>query len=180
MPKQILQCSVFYLFDEENNSVLLGYKKRGFGKNQFNGYGGKFDASVDKTIRDTAIRELEEESGIRVQNLWCCGMIEFEFDEHVEAKILQVFVYKSNDGKNYQGTLVETDEMRPAWYKLQDIPYENMWKDDTYWFPHLFEHKQTDLPTIFKAYFRFSDFSTILHHKMETKFVPEQALLDYI
>jgi 8-oxo-dGTP pyrophosphatase MutT (NUDIX family) len=43
-------------------SVLLGYKKRGFGVGKFNGFGGKVDPG--ETLVASAQRELEEESGI--------------------------------------------------------------------------------------------------------------------
>ena len=33
--------------------------------------------------------------------------------------------------------LFRTDEMRPAWYSVDDIPYAQMWEDDPYWLPLL-------------------------------------------
>ena len=29
----------------------------------------------------------------------------------------------------------ESNEMRPAWFLLQDIPYDQMWDDARYWLP---------------------------------------------
>lgn len=44
--------------------VLLGMKKRGFGVNKWNGYGGKIEPD-DSSIDAAAIREMKEECNIR-------------------------------------------------------------------------------------------------------------------
>ena len=45
---------------DEHNRILLGRKKRGFGADKYNGFGGKLEAG--ESFRDCAIRELFEES----------------------------------------------------------------------------------------------------------------------
>lgn len=49
----------------------------------------------------------------------------------------------------YTGTLVESDEMKPAWYHVSDIPFKEMWLDDELWFPTFLEGK------IFRGQFVF-------------------------
>ena len=49
-------------FVRKDDKILLGMKKRGFGKGKYNGFGGKKEDN--ETIHDAAIRELREESGI--------------------------------------------------------------------------------------------------------------------
>ena len=44
---------------DEQNRILLGRKKRGFGADKYNGFGGKLEAG--ESFRDCAIRELFEE-----------------------------------------------------------------------------------------------------------------------
>lgn len=46
----------------ENRHVLLGMKKRGFGKGKWNGFGGKVEQG--ETMVESAVRELKEEAGI--------------------------------------------------------------------------------------------------------------------
>ena len=41
---------------DEQNRILLGRKKRGFGADKYNGFGGKLDDG--ESFRDCAIREL--------------------------------------------------------------------------------------------------------------------------
>ena len=48
----------------EENRVLLGMKKRGFGVGKWNGFGGKLEPG--ETVVEAAARELEEESGLVV------------------------------------------------------------------------------------------------------------------
>ncbi|CAE6502785.1 unnamed protein product [Rhizoctonia solani] len=46
-----------FVFDPAENKVLLGLKKRGFGKGIYNGFGGKLDPG--ETVADAALRELQ-------------------------------------------------------------------------------------------------------------------------
>jgi 8-oxo-dGTP diphosphatase/2-hydroxy-dATP diphosphatase len=43
--------------------ILLGMKKRGFGMGKWNGFGGKVEPA--ETVEDAALRELEEEAGLK-------------------------------------------------------------------------------------------------------------------
>src|SRR3989344_3547623 len=33
------------------------------------------------------------------------------------------------------GEPMETEEMRPQWFRFEDIPFEQMWLEDKYWMP---------------------------------------------
>ena len=48
----------------EDNRVLLGMKKRGFGAGKWNGFGGKLEAG--ETVVEAAAREVREECGYDV------------------------------------------------------------------------------------------------------------------
>ena len=53
--------------NKKEKKVLLGLKKRGFGKDKWNGFGGKVETENKETIMTSVIRELKEESGLTVQ-----------------------------------------------------------------------------------------------------------------
>ena len=53
-----------------------------------------------------------------------------------------------------------TSEMRPQWFQLDQIPFADMWPDDSYWFPLLLQKKK------FHGYFKFQNHDTILDHKL--------------
>ncbi|KAK2116562.1 Nudix (Nucleoside diphosphate linked moiety X)-type motif 1 [Saguinus oedipus] len=104
--------------------VLLGMKKRGFGAGRWNGFGGKVQEG--ETIEEGAKRELQE-SGLTVDALHKVGQIVFEFVGEPELMDVHVFCTDS-----VQGTPVESDEMRPHWFQLDQIPFKDMWPDDSY------------------------------------------------
>lgn len=51
-------------------------------------------------------------------------------------------------------------EMRPRWFQLDQIPFADMWPDDSYWFPLLLQKKK------FQGYFKFQGPNTILDYTL--------------
>ena len=82
-------------------------------------------------------------------------MISFEFKGNPE--IFQVHLFK---GYKYDGIVQESEEMRPAWYKIKEIPYVSMWVDDKFWLPLLLNDK------IFYGYFLFEEENKILEYNI--------------
>lgn len=121
--------------------VLLGEKKRGFGKGKLNGYGGKVQEGED--FFSAAIRELFEEAKIHAlkEDLEKIAEIDFFFsDVPVEKDWNQtVHVYSL---KKWDGKPQETEEMKPEWHKRNAMPMERMWIDDPYWLPMVLEGKK--------------------------------------
>lgn len=133
--------------------VLLGMKKRGFGAGRWNGFGGKVQEG--ETIEDAAKRELQEESGLTVDVLHKVGQIVFEFAG--DPELMDVHIFRTD---SVQGTPEESDEMRPQWFQLDQIPFGDMWPDDRYWFPLLLQKKK------FRGYFKFQGHDTIVDHTL--------------
>lgn len=116
-----------YLLKED--SVCLGYKKRGFGEGNWNGYGGKLEEG--ESIVDATIREMYEESSVIIteENLEQVAVVEFIFEDGKHLEVHTFFV------RTWKGEPTETEEMKPEWFTFPDIPYDKMWADDKYWFP---------------------------------------------
>ena len=95
---------------DNNKSILLGMKLRGFGIGKWNGFGGKIEAG--ETIEEGAIREVHEECGIKVISLVRIGYLVFKMK--LDKKYMKVHVFESYD---FTGEPVITDEMRPQWFK---------------------------------------------------------------
>lgn len=108
--------------------VLLGMKKRGFGVDKYNGFGGKVEPN--ESMREAAVRELAEESGLHANALTMRGTLLFYMRD--SSKIMNVGVYECRD---FSGDLAESDEMVPRWFDESDIPLDRMWPDDAYWMP---------------------------------------------
>lgn len=116
--------TVVYLYNAER--ILLAMKKRGFGAGWWNGYGGK--VAPGETIAAAAARELMEESGI-VTQLTPQGKITY----HFKGDDLVIHFFHN---ANFNGTAIETEEMRPEWFSRDGaIPYEKMWPSDTITLP---------------------------------------------
>lgn len=64
--------------------------------------------------------------------------------------------------------------MKPDWFSFQDIPFDQMWSDDKYWFPYILEN------TRFMGYFHFAqDQKTILQQKFNSSIEQDDLLLDF-
>ena len=128
-------------------------KKRGFGAGRWNGFGGKVSAA--ETIEDAAKREIKEEAGIEIINLDKVGIIDFEFKG--DPEILQVHIFKS---ENFSGEPMESEEMKPRWFHVNEIPFKEMWPDGIHWMPLFLSGKK------FKGKFLFGESDIILEQEL--------------
>jgi 8-oxo-dGTP diphosphatase/2-hydroxy-dATP diphosphatase len=131
----------------QHPKILLGMKKRGFGAGRWNGFGGKVE--MNESIEEAARRELKEEVGIEVKDLNKIGIIEFQFES--DPKILEVHIFKSQD---FLGEPLESEEMNPQWFFIEEIPFDKMWPSDMHWMPLFLKGKK------FKGKFLFDRPST--------------------
>lgn len=154
--KRILTLCIIH----QHPKVLLGMKKRGFGAGRWNGFGGKVEEG--ESIEQAAIRELEEESGIKALNFEKVGILDFSFQENNEDLEMHIFSIK-----NFEGEIIESEEMKPEWFFLDEIPFAQMWSDDLLWMPLFLSGKK------FKGKFLFDKPSTkeyaakIINHELK-------------
>ena len=137
----------------QGDKVLLGMKKRGFGTGRWNGFGGKLHEG--EIMEEAAIREMKEESGVDMKEFEKVGIMEFKnygFDDFFEVHIFKV--------KSFIGEVIETEEMKPQWFNISEIPYKDMWPDDTYWFPLFLTDKK------FKGKFVFGENDVVLEKEL--------------
>lgn len=135
---------VTLLFLVKNNQVLLAMKKRGFGEGKWNGYGGK--PKLSEKITNTAIRETQEEIGVIPKNIKQVAVINF-YNQDKPKWDQQAIVFIT---KEWKGDPTETDEMKPQWFNLDEIPFKSMWIDDLFWLPLVLENKKIKASFTFK------------------------------
>ncbi|MDO8560251.1 MAG: 8-oxo-dGTP diphosphatase [bacterium] len=123
MKKQYTLCLI-----QQGDDVLLGFKKRGFGQGRWNGFGGKVEEG--ETVDAAAVREVNEEVGLRVAKLDLRGILAFLFEGKKDS--LEVHIFRAVE---WNGIPAETAEMRPQWFANHAIPYDRMWPDDRHWLP---------------------------------------------
>lgn len=126
------------VFLQKDGHILLAMKKRGFGADKWNGAGGKLESG--ERFVDAAVRECQEEIGVTPTNLQHVGHLDF-FETNDPSFHHDCHIFTT---RTWQGEPVETEEMRPQWFALSDIPYENMWADDILWLPLLLKHQLFD------------------------------------
>lgn len=117
------------LYIVKDGKVLLIEKKRGLGSGLINGLGGKVEEN--ETIEQAVIREAKEEAGITPKDLKKKATLFFTNNENKHI-IVHVFV-----AYDYEGEPIETEEAKPFWQSINEIPYDKMWEDDIYWLPYV-------------------------------------------
>lgn len=137
----------------EDDEILLIEKKRGVGEGLYNGPGGKVE---DESVEDCIIREVKEETRIDIQEVEKIGELEFIFGQD---PFMFVHVFTTS---KFNGGIEETEEARPEWFSIKNIPLNEMWPDDKYWIPKMLDGEK------FLARFYFDeDGDEILDHRFE-------------
>lgn len=140
------------LFVREAGQVLLIEKKRGLGHGLVNAPGGRLEPG--ETPREAALREVEEELGVRPREARWCGRHRFQF---LDGYSMDVHVY---DSQGADGEAIETAEAVPLWVAEDAIPYARMWSDDPLWIPYLLAGLRFDGRYVF-------DGRDMLDHRVE-------------
>lgn len=112
--------------------VLLGEKRRGFGVGRVVVPGGKIDAG--ETPRAAAVRELAEETALRVQgaDLVARGVLDFTFPDGGGPRMSAAVFLVDEPG----GEPTSTDELDVLWAPVDALPRARMWPDTPLWLPH--------------------------------------------
>ena len=116
-------------FPVQKDKVLLGLKKRGFGEGKWNGFGGK--VLLEENPEEAATRELREEVGLSTEPVGLKKMAVINFFDG-DKPIFKCHVFLV---RKWRGKAAESEEMKPQWFKLKEIPYREMWASDKIWIP---------------------------------------------
>jgi mutator protein MutT len=144
---------IFLVKDDE---VLLAMKKRGFGEGRWNGVGGKLDSG--ETIEQALIRECQEEIEVTPMAYEQVALLEFDAMFKDERTTLMVHAFLCTEWK---GQPIETEEMRPQWFKTSKVPYDKMWQDDKFWLPQVLSGKKL------KGTFLFDEQDNLVEHRVQ-------------
>lgn len=154
--QKVQQATLCFLIDGEK--VLLAMKKRGFGVGLWNGVGGK--VAQGETIESAAQREASEEIGIKIIEAKKAGLIHFYFPEDPKKKDWNQDVHVFLVTK-WEGQPQETEEMRPEWFGISEVPFGEMWSDDPHWLPRILAGERI------LAWFAFDDGNKVSDYKVK-------------
>jgi 8-oxo-dGTP pyrophosphatase MutT (NUDIX family) len=121
-------------------------KKRGFGEGKWNGSGGK--AKEGEKIEAVMKREMKEEYNITPTEFEKAAEITF-IEPSIPGEgiwVAHVFLIRKWTGK-----ITESEEMKPQWFPVNQVPYQEMWTSDTLWLPRVLKGEK------FKAKFTYDN-----------------------
>jgi 8-oxo-dGTP pyrophosphatase MutT (NUDIX family) len=142
-PTQKQYTLIFPVLTSDNSNdppkVLLGHKKRGFGIHKWNGFGGKL--LPHETPRACAIRELYEESALHVDShelayaglLVLCSPSATATSNTVDTNDEEWLVIHVYTCTSWRGEPQESEEMKPQWWPVKDVPKDLMWEETAEW-----------------------------------------------
>jgi 8-oxo-dGTP diphosphatase len=135
----------------KGNRVLLKLANQGVSKGYWNCPGGKMEKG--ETPRECAIREVKEETGLDVKNLFAHGKLSFFFARDKNPDWV-VYLFSS---KSFSGRMRGSSEGRLKWFGMDRIPYDKMWDDDRYWLSLMFDKRRFDASFVFDKDNRISN-----------------------
>ena len=142
----------------KDGKIFLWEKMRGFAKWVLNWIWGKQegDESMDKCM----IREAKEEIGVNIIEQEKVWIMTFIFEEKPEFN-LTVHLYNII---NYTWEPKESEEIKPFWFDLDNIPYEKMWEFDKYWLPRILNWEK-DIE--YKTWYDFDNWKLLRYNKIK-------------
>lgn len=119
--------------------LLLGYKKRGLGADLYNAAGGKIEP--EETILAAAIRETQEEFCVTLLNPKHRGVLNI-FNRSTHGPFAQESQIDLFVASEFEGTPSATEEMEPAWFNIEKIPFDSMIYNQRVYLPILLNTKE--------------------------------------
>jgi 8-oxo-dGTP diphosphatase len=126
-----------YVIDRKRNSTLMIYrnkKENDYHEGKWNGLGGKFEQG--ESPEECAIREIEEESGLKVKSVTMKGFITFPMFDGKDD--WYVFLFTADE---FEGELIDSSEGHLEWIPNDKLTEINLWEGDKIFLPWLFQEK---------------------------------------
>jgi 8-oxo-dGTP diphosphatase len=126
-----------YIIDREKNVTLMllrNKKENDFHEGKWNGLGGKFEPH--ETPEECVIREVEEESGLKISSPHLKGLITFPLFDGKDD--WYVFLYTAD---KFEGDLINSNEGHLEWIPNDKILSLNLWEGDQIFIPWVLDGK---------------------------------------
>jgi 8-oxo-dGTP diphosphatase len=126
-----------YVIDKKKNSTLMIHrvkKENDYHRGKWNGLGGKFEPG--ESPEECAVREIKEESGLKVKKIKMKGFITFPMFDGKEDWYVFLFI-----AEEFEGELIDSNEGKLSWIPNNQLTEINLWEGDKYFIPWLFKEK---------------------------------------
>lgn len=111
----------------DGNRLLLKKATRGISRGHWNAPGGNIDAG--ESPEECAAREVLEETGLTVRNLFSHGIMNFYLDGGEELSV-RAHLFST---KEFEGEPKSSEEGEVKWFDADKLPLGEMWPDDEFW-----------------------------------------------
>ncbi len=131
---------------EKDNKILMLYrnkKENDYHEGKWNAPGGKFESG--ESPEECVIREMKEETGLKIENPVLKGMITFPmFDGKNDW---YVFLFRAFE---FSGEMIDSPEGSLEWIEKDKLLDLNLWEGDKTFIPWLFADKLFSAKFIYK------------------------------
>lgn len=133
-------------FLRREGKVLLQERAAGrIWAGRLNGPGGKIAAG--ETPLDAVVREVTEETGVRIADPVFAGNLDLHFGMP-ESSRLRVHIFVAT---TYQGRMRGGPEGRLRWFGEHRLPFDRLWPDMRYWLPAVLDGGQVHGECVYDA-----------------------------
>jgi len=142
-----------YVIDKKNDTTLMLHrvkKENDYHEGKWNGLGGKFE--LGESPEECAIREIEEECGLKVKSVTMKGFITFPMFDGKED--WYVFLFTADE---FTGKLIDSPEGNLAWVENDKLTELNLWGGDKIFIPWLYQDE------FFSAKFNYENGKYVNH-----------------
>jgi 8-oxo-dGTP diphosphatase len=142
-----------YVRDIENHTTLMLHrvkKENDVHRDKWNGLGGKFE--LGESPEECVIREIFEESGLKITSPKMKGFITFPLFDGVDDWYVFLFV-----AEKFTGTLIDSAEGSLKWVPTDELLDLPLWEGDKIFIPWL------DGKQFFSAKFTYQNKTLISH-----------------
>ena len=145
-----------FVFDGDDVLLLKGAPNKGVWADKYNGVGGHVERNED--LYNAVLREMEEETGLKVPNLQLAGIVNIDAGQELG---IGMFVFRAGTTTR---TLQASAEGELEWLPVSDLADLDLVEDLPVILPRVFKMKAGDPPFFARYHYDEEDHLVIIFH----------------